>query len=135
MVSKQDRNREKIDLLIWSADDGTTATISDLVRQSVNSLQCERSQTELDSQLQKAAFDAIIIDIDSLSVSNKDVARIANTYPQLPIVCISEKRLHPELEESISKHIFACVSKPIDPDEFDYWLKCIRADGRKPFQS
>jgi CheY-like chemotaxis protein len=129
MISEPDRNSRKVALLFWGADDATTEAVSDLVRRSGHSLECERSYADFEIRLRELAFDAIVIDIDSLSIANRDVARIASANPQLPIICISENRLHPDLEESIRKHILACVSKPIDPDELDYWLKCIRTDG------
>jgi hypothetical protein len=34
------------------------------------------------------------------------------------------------LRDSIRDHIYACLTKPIDPDELVYWLKCIREDDR-----
>ncbi len=135
MVSEQDKKSGRIALLLWSADDNTPATVLDLVRQSGHLLECERSYAGVEHRLQADTFDSIIIDIDSLSIANRDLAKIATSYPRLPIICISEHRLHPNLEESIAKHIFACMSKPIDRDEFDYWLKCIRTDGRKSLHS
>ena len=35
-------------------------------------------------------------------------------------------RFHPELKEALCYHIFACINKPVDPDELVYWIRCIR---------
>ena len=41
---------------------------------------------------------------------------------------LSFDKFHPELKDAICYHIYACLNKPIDPDELLYWLKCIQED-------
>jgi hypothetical protein len=48
----------------------------------------------------------------------------------MPILCLSSARFHPELKESFLSHIYACLTKPIDPDELRYWLRSIQEDER-----
>jgi CheY-like chemotaxis protein len=129
MSGEREENGKRV-ILFGSGDATETATVSALVRALGYAFQCEPSCAELEAQLQVAAFDAIIMDIDSLAVDNRDMRRLASAFSGTPILCISKNRLHPELTESIRSHIFACLAKPIDPEELGYWLKCIRTDSR-----
>lgn len=76
-----------------------------------------------------------LIDLDSIAVDNHTIRRLALRYPQLHFLCMSHKRLHPDLKEAISNYFYACLAKPLDFDELLYWLKCIEdnaaaGDGR-----
>ena len=73
---------------------------------------------------------AVIIDLDSVAVDNRTIRSLALQFPKIPFLCLSKERFHPELKDSIRDHIYACLIKPIDPDELGYWLKCIREDDR-----
>ncbi len=68
---------------------------------------------------------AVLLDLDSLEVSNRTVRQMTLQFPQVCFLCTSWKPFHPELQDAICFHIYACVQKPIDPDELLYWLKCI----------
>jgi hypothetical protein len=41
---------------------------------------------------------------------------------------MSKNPFHPELKDAICYHIYACINRPIDPDELFYWLKSIDDD-------
>ena len=41
----------------------------------------------------------------------------------ITIIAVSERKLHPELAESMGSHIFASLVKPVDPDDLEYLLK------------
>jgi DNA-binding NarL/FixJ family response regulator len=41
------------------------------------------------------------------------------------IVGLSSRPFHPELEEALTSHIYACLSKPIDPDELFYVIRSV----------
>lgn len=66
-----------------------------------------------------------LIDLDSVEVENYTIRRLATKYPQLHLLCMSHKRLHPDLKEAISNYFYACLAKPLDFDELRYWLKCV----------
>ena len=40
-------------------------------------------------------------------------------------LCTSKDRFHPELKDAICYHIYACLNKPVDPDEMVFWIKSI----------
>lgn len=67
----------------------------------------------------------VLLDLDSLKVSNRAVRRITLKLPRVSFLCTSRKPFHPELEDAIGLHFYACMQKPIDPDELIYWMKCI----------
>lgn len=73
---------------------------------------------------------AVLLDIDSIEVSNRTVRQMTLKFPQVSFLCTSRKPFHPELQDAICYHIYACVQKPVAPDELLYWLKCIRQDQR-----
>lgn len=72
---------------------------------------------------------AILIDLDSIAISNIDIRNLKRAHPDIPLLAISRKPFHPDLQESMQLHIFACVSKPIDPDELIFLLNIALENG------
>jgi DNA-binding NtrC family response regulator len=73
---------------------------------------------------------AVIIDIDSVPVDNRTIRNLTVQNPAIYFFCVSERRFHPELEDAICYHIYACINKPIDPDELFFWIDSIRKEGK-----
>ena len=67
----------------------------------------------------------LLIDVDSLTVNNRTIRDLKLKFPGIEFLCISGTRFHPDLQEAISHHFYACLLKPVDPDELYYWLKSI----------
>ncbi|MDR3553373.1 MAG: response regulator [Syntrophobacteraceae bacterium] len=67
----------------------------------------------------------VILDLDTLSVDNRFIRNLLRDNPDLCVIGTSSRTFHPELEEAMRTHIFACLSKPVDEDELIYWLKII----------
>ena len=68
---------------------------------------------------------AVIIDIDTVDVDNRTIRELTIQYPGAYFFCLSSKRFHPELKDAICYHIYACLKKPLDPDELFYLLRSI----------
>ena len=68
---------------------------------------------------------AVILDIDTVPVDNRTIRELTIKYPGVSFFALSANRFHPELKDAICYHIYACMNKPVDPDELFYWLKCI----------
>lgn len=68
---------------------------------------------------------AVVVDIDSVPVDNRMIRNLTLKYPDVRFLCTSKDRFHPELKDAICYHIYACLNKPVDPDELLYWIKCI----------
>lgn len=120
---------KRMQVLIASADATESALLSDIIRAFGGAMQVAGSYAELEDRLRERTFHAIIMDIDSLAADNRTIGRLAAASPKGAVLCVSRDRLHPQLQESIRNHVFACLTKPIDPEELGYWLKCIREDS------
>lgn len=83
------------------------------------------SLSEVGSHLNSRPVKAVILDIDSIIADNRTIRNLAHQFPEVYWLCTSREKFHPELSDAFRHHIYACISKPIDPDELFYWLKCI----------
>lgn len=66
---------------------------------------------------------ALILDIDSVSPDNHLLRLFKRNNPDVVLLGISANSFHPDLKESMEKYIFACMLKPVDPDEVLFLLK------------
>ena len=114
-----------------NADPEERAGIFRLLQEAGCIAQTVGSPAELKNRLSEKGCVAVIMDIDSVAVDNRTIRDLASAFPTIPFLCISKERFHPQLRDSIRNHIYACLTKPIDPDELSYWLKCIREDDRE----
>ena len=68
---------------------------------------------------------AILWDIDTVPVENRIIRDLTINFPDVYFFGLSRHQFHPELKDAICYHIYACISRPIDPDELFYWLRSI----------
>lgn len=129
MANKSNEIKQK-KILLMNADPEEIAGIAHLLKEADFNTQSVTSSSELKKKLENASFLAVIIDLDSKAVDNRSIKDLALQFPDVPFLCVSKERFHPELKDSIRDHIYACLTKPIDPDELNYWLKCIRKDDQ-----
>ena len=118
-------------VLIVNADPEECAGLARLLQEEDWIAKTVGSPAELKNRLKQKSCAAVIMDLDSVAVDNRTIRDLASTFPTIPFLCISKERFHPQLGDSIRNHIYACLTKPIDPDELRYWLKCIREDDRE----
>jgi DNA-binding NtrC family response regulator len=83
------------------------------------------SLSELKPCIEKDDPMAAIIDIDSVPVDDRSIRNLALKYPGVRFLGTSKDRFHPELKDAICYHLYACLNKPVDPDELLYWIKSI----------
>jgi DNA-binding NtrC family response regulator len=88
--------------------------------------------SELEPCIEKEDHVAVIIDIDSVPVDNRSIRNLALKHPGMRFLCTSKDRFHPELKDAICYHIYACLNKPVDPDELLYWIKSIYEEESLP---
>ncbi|MFZ7126595.1 MAG: hypothetical protein ACOWWM_10635 [Desulfobacterales bacterium] len=91
----------------------------------------------LESRITEAGsepFLAAILDLDTLEVDNRTIRGLVQTFPELSLFCMSSQRVHPELREAIGRFFYACLSKPLDPDELTYLLRSV-SDNSNPTQA
>ena len=87
---------------------------------------------ELEPCIEKDDYIAVIIDIDSIPFDNRSIRNLALKHPGVRFLCTSKDRFHPELKDAICYHIYACLNKPVDPDELLYWIKSIYEEESLP---
>ncbi|UCD80529.1 MAG: hypothetical protein JSW26_03605 [Desulfobacterales bacterium] len=75
---------------------------------------------------------AVVVDIDTVPIDNLLIRDLTLKYPSMRFLCTSKDRFHPELKDAICYHIYACLNKPIDPDELLYWIKSIYEEEKIP---
>ena len=67
----------------------------------------------------------LILDLDTIEVDKTLFRKLKRNKPSLSIVGLSSRSFHPELEEAMSSHIYACLSKPLDEEELIFWVKSL----------
>jgi DNA-binding NtrC family response regulator len=85
-----------------------------------------QSLADLKERLKFEAYMAVIMNIDSVPIDNRSIRNLVLEFPGTCILCTSKDRFHPDLKDAICYHIYACLNKPVDPDELFYWLRSIR---------
>jgi DNA-binding NtrC family response regulator len=117
-------------IFVVHAESEESSGISRLLGEAGCRVQTVGSPTELTDLLKDKACMAVIMDLDSVALDNRSIKKLAAQFPTIPLLCISKERFHPELQDSIRDHIYACLTKPIDQNELSYWLKSIREDDQ-----
>ena len=80
---------------------------------------------ELQTYLETTPCSTVIIDMDDLPVDRQLFRNLKRLLPKLNILALSSRTFHPELEEAMTRHIYACLNKPVDPEEMIYLLKSV----------
>jgi len=83
------------------------------------------SLAKLDEVIRKGDIQTVFIDIDTVPVDNRFIRELAIRNPGTYILCASKDKFNPELKDAICYHIYACMNKPLNPDELFYWLSVI----------
>jgi DNA-binding NtrC family response regulator len=80
---------------------------------------------DLGKCIEEDACMAVFIDIDTVLIDNRIIRDLTLKYPQVHFFCISKHPYNPELKDAICYHIYACLNRPVDPDEIFFWLRSI----------
>lgn len=79
----------------------------------------------LSEHLKREPVGVLIVDLDTLPVTNNFFRNLKKQYANLHILCLSSRTYHPGLEEAMGSHICASLAKPLNSEELFYWLKAI----------
>ena len=85
----------------------------------------KHSLNDLSKFIHEISCRLLILDLDSISVDKNLFRKLKRNNPSLYIVGLSSRPFHPELEEAMSRHIYACLSKPVDEEELVYWVNSL----------
>ena len=119
-------------ILILDADQNSIGELSNILKSKNYPLNVTNALLSLEQYFDSDEYVAVIMDIDSVPVDNRSIRNLALKYPGVRFLCTSKDRFHPELKDAICYHIYACINKPIDPDELLYWIKCIYEEEKIP---
>ncbi len=92
------------------------------------------SLPELKRHLQSSNCKTVIIDIDTVSIDNYSIKDLTTRNPDVCFFCLSNDHFHPDLKDVIGRHIYACISKPVDLEELFFWLEAVH-HNRNEFDS
>ncbi|MBM4273408.1 MAG: response regulator [Deltaproteobacteria bacterium] len=83
------------------------------------------SLEELAGRLANDPPQAVMLDLDTVASDPQFLRGLKKKHPHLHFLGMSRLRYHPGLEEVIGALLYACLLKPLDPEELAFWLKSI----------
>lgn len=116
-------------VVVLDADATNCRDLCSLVEKIDCRAYAQNSLSGMEALLRKNECMVVLIDIDSVPIDNRTIREMTLKYPGVYFLCMSVERFHPDLKEALCYHIYACINKPIDPDEVHYWLRSIFANG------
>jgi DNA-binding NtrC family response regulator len=113
-------------IMVLNADLKESQEIGSLLEQAGYVPVVIHRKEDLYGQLKVLRCLTVILDVDTIRLDNREIKELTRKFPNVSFLCTSKDPFHPELKEAICNHIYACLKKPVDPDELFYWLKSIR---------
>ena len=112
-------------IVVLDADQNQCRRLCTLLEKYQYSTIPMHSIQSLEANLKQSSCLAVVLDIDTVPVDNRTIRNLTLKYPGVSFLCSSKDRLHPKLKDAICYHIYACLNKPVDPDELIFWIKSI----------
>ena len=122
-------------ILVLDADKTERKKLCELLETGPYSTVPRDTIQNIEQYIQNSNCLALFWDIDTVSADNRTVRDLTLKFPGVYFFCISKHPFHPELKDAICYHIYACINRPIDPDELFYWLKSIDENELEPNNS
>ena len=119
-------------IIVLDADQNSSGELSNILNSKNYPFTMVDDISSLKESFESDDYTAVILDIDSVPVDNRTIRDLALKFPGVRFLCTSKDRFHPELKDAICYHIYACLNKPVDPDELLYWIKCIYDEDKIP---
>jgi len=119
-------------IVVLDASQNSRRELSDILNSKNYPFTQANALSSLEESLASDQYVAVVLDIDSVPVDNRTIRELAIKYPGVRFLCTSKDRFHPELKDAICYHIYACLNKPVDPDELLYWIKSIYEEEEIP---
>jgi DNA-binding NtrC family response regulator len=114
---------------VLATDKEQCREISELLRvsdyQTVSLHPCD----DLQERIRGTAAKVLLVDLDDMVVDNAFFRNIKKMQPEVFILTLSSASHHPDLKEAMGSHIYACLAKPLDPEELLYWLWSLSEQG------
>lgn len=112
-------------VVVLDTDNTQSRDLCTLIEESDCRPYIEHSLPGLEAYLLRNKCRVVLMDIDSVPMDNRTIRQMTVKHPGVYFLCMSSERFHPELKEALCYHIYACINKPVDPDEIHFWLRTI----------
>lgn len=112
-------------IVVLDANQNSSGELSNILNSKKYPFSQAQTVSSLEGLFESDQYVAVILDIDSVPVDNRTIRDLTIKYPGVRFLCTSKDRFHPELKDAICYHIYACLNKPVDPDELLFWIKSI----------
>ena len=119
-------------IVVLDAGPKSSSELSNILNSKNYPYTVKTALSSLEEAFESDQYVAVILDIDSIPVDNRTIRDLAINYPGVCFLCTSKDRFHPELKDAICYHIYACLNKPVDPDELLFWIKSIYEEEKIP---
>lgn len=113
---------------VVDADEQQCGLVCELLRQFNYRAIPLHSLPDLQAHLEVHPDQVAILDMDTVPTDNRFFRELKRQAPGLHVLALSSRSYHPGLEEAMGSHIYGCLAKPLDPEEFRYWMKSIAED-------
>jgi DNA-binding NtrC family response regulator len=115
----------KKEIVVFDADTKQCQSLCKMLENYHYKATAVTATSDMEHYLQSSRCRIALINLDNLLVDKHFFRNLKSINPSVRLLGVSERSFHPELEEVISRHIFACLKKPVDPDELIFLLKSI----------
>lgn len=116
-------------VLVVTADQTLRVELCNLVEEHTYRTLSSNSVVNLAPLTEASGCSVMILDLDTLPINNRVLRDLKRKSPDLHIIAVSSHPFHPELREAITDYIYACLCRPVDPDELIYWIKTIHSSA------
>ena len=113
------------EVIVLDADTRQSQKLCALLKDNTYTAVPMNSLENMDRYMADSDCRAIVLSLDSISVTNKTLRDLKRKKPLINIIAVSKRQFHPELEEALREYISVCLAKPVDSDDLVYWLKTI----------
>jgi DNA-binding NtrC family response regulator len=124
-----------IRVLVVDPDEYRFERLSELIREQGLDTENLHSLSQLMESIPGKSQPIVILDLDQLPLDDRFIRELVRCNPGVRILGLSTRPFHPELRESLKKHIYACLGQPPEREELIYCLKGILENGSSEPQS
>ena len=125
MARVENENDMKKKIIVLDANQNSRGELTNILNSKNFPFTHAQTVSSLEDLFASNQYVAVILDIDSVPVDNRTIRQLALKHTGVRFLCTSKDRFHPELKDAICYHIYACLNKPVDPDELLFWIKSI----------
>ena len=119
----------KKEFVVLDNDPNTGKELSEILAEQPFHVTQIRTLAECKAHLRQNPCCALLLDLDTVDIDNRAIVQLKKQHPTLTIIAKSLRKFHPELEESLRSYIFACLTKPLDPTELQFWLRSLTSSN------